>query len=108
MATDIPLNPTLTFKHISVHMVHILARLAAKRLVQEQLRAEGVRLSLVKPREVNERATTYLHDHPEVWSLALQRAHQIGLMRQRASARRSASCAGKSWPDWRARRAVYG
>src|SRR5262249_26258114 len=80
MATDIPLNPTLTFKHISVHMVHILARLAAKRLVQEQLRAEGVRLSLVKPREVNERATTYLHDHPEVWTEALARAHKLDEM----------------------------
>jgi len=45
-----PLNPSLTFKHISVHMVHILARLQAKRLVQDQLRSEGVRLSLVSPR----------------------------------------------------------
>jgi len=47
-APSLPLNPTFTFKHISVHMVHILARLAAKRLVQEQLRADGLRVSLVK------------------------------------------------------------
>src|SRR5262249_4226495 len=72
-----PLNPSLTFKHISVHMVHILARLQAKRLVQDQLRSEGVRLSLVSPREVNERATAYLHDHPEVWREALERAHRL-------------------------------
>ena len=44
MATNsLPLNPELTFTHISVHMIHILARLQAKRLVQEQLRAEGRR-----------------------------------------------------------------
>ena len=75
--TSLPLNPTLTFKHISVHMVHILARLQAKRLVQEQLRNAGVRLTLVPPREVNERATAYLHDHPEIWREALARAHLI-------------------------------
>src|SRR5262249_12304630 len=66
-----------TFKHISVHCVHILARLAAKRLVQEQLRAEGVRLSLVPPMEINERATAYLHDHPEVGTEAMARAHKL-------------------------------
>ena len=38
MATNsLPLAPT--FKHISVHMIHILARLQAKRLVQGQLLA---------------------------------------------------------------------
>ena len=74
-ANSLPLNPTLTFKHISVHMVHILARLQAKRLVQEQLKADGVRLTLVPPREIAEKATAYLHDHPEVWREALARAH---------------------------------
>jgi protein involved in temperature-dependent protein secretion len=77
MATNIPLNPTLTFKHISVHMVHILARMAAKKAVQAQLRDQGVRVSLVPPREINERATTYLAQHPEVWREALARAHLI-------------------------------
>jgi hypothetical protein len=72
--------PPPTFKHISVHMVHILARLAAKRLVQDQLRAEGARISLIKPREVQERATAYLAQHPEVWRLALDRAHRIDEM----------------------------
>jgi hypothetical protein len=58
-------------------MIHILARLQAKRLVQEQLRAEGIRLSLVSPREVQERATAYLAQHPEVWKEAIQRAHRL-------------------------------
>ena len=74
---NLPLNPTLTFKHISVHMVHVLARLQAKRLVQEQLRNAGVRVSLVPPREVAEKATAYLAEHPELWSSALARAHLI-------------------------------
>jgi hypothetical protein len=77
MAEDKPLHPELTFKRISVHMVHILARLQAKRLVQDQLRAQGRRISLVPPREVQERATAYLAQHPEVWRVALERAHRI-------------------------------
>jgi hypothetical protein len=77
MAEDKPLHPELTCKHISVHMVHILARLQAKRLVQDQLRAQGRRISLVPPREVQERATAYLAQHPEVWRVALERAHRI-------------------------------
>jgi hypothetical protein len=72
--TDEPLNP---FKHIRVGMVHVLARLQAKRLVQEQLRNAGVRVSLVPPREISERATAYLHGHPELWRDALVRAHLI-------------------------------
>jgi hypothetical protein len=81
MATNsLPLNPELTFTHISVHMIHILARLQAKRLVQEQLRAEGRRLTLVKPREVQERATAYLRDHPEVWKEAIAKAHRLDEM----------------------------
>jgi hypothetical protein len=38
---------------------------------------QGVRVSLVPPRVINEKATAYLHDHPEVWREALRRAHQI-------------------------------
>jgi hypothetical protein len=43
-----PLNPELTFQHISVHMIHILARLQAKRLVQEQLRRDQAISRLAK------------------------------------------------------------
>ena len=69
-----------TFQHISVHMVHILARMMAKRLVQEALRNEGRRLSLVPPREVQELATAYLRDHVEVWKEAIARAHRLDEM----------------------------
>jgi len=87
-AINIPLNPDFTFKHISVHCVHVLARLAAKRAVQEELRAQGVRVTLVKPAVISERATAYLRDHPELWKEALQRAHLIDEMEGAKKARR--------------------
>src|SRR6516164_9365854 len=74
---DKPLNPDFTFKHISVHMIHILARLQAKRLVQEQLRNEGVRVTLVPPRVIAEKATALLASQPEIWREAITRAHLI-------------------------------
>jgi hypothetical protein len=61
-------------------MIHILARLQAKRLVQDQLRAEGIRLSLVSPREVQERATAYLAQRPDLWKEAIARAHRLDEM----------------------------
>jgi hypothetical protein len=78
MAIDnVPLNPQLTFTHISVHVIHMLARMMAREAVRAQLRNEGVNPQHVPPREINERATTYLHDHPEVWRDATTRAHRI-------------------------------
>ena len=75
VVASLPL-PT-TFKHISVHMVHILARMMAKKAVQQELRDQGVRVTLVPPREINERATAYLRDHVEIWKEALARAHRL-------------------------------
>jgi hypothetical protein len=40
-----------------------LARMAARRAVQEQLRADGVRVTLVKPAEISAKAQVYLADH---------------------------------------------
>ena len=77
MTEMIPLNPQLTFRHISPHMVHVLARIIAKREVQAELRAEGVRLTHVSSRVIAERATAYLRDHREVWSEALAMAHRL-------------------------------
>jgi hypothetical protein len=83
--SDIPLRTT--FKHISVHLIHVLARLQAKRLVQDQLRGEGVRVSLVSPREINERATALLRD-PAIWREAIARAHLIDEAEGERKARR--------------------
>jgi len=34
-------------------------------------------VTLVKPAEINQRATAYIAQHPEIWTLALERARQI-------------------------------
>ena len=54
--------------------VATLARLAAKKAVQDQLRAQGVRVSLVPPAEVMRQAAEYLDKHPELYVAALERA----------------------------------
>jgi hypothetical protein len=55
-----------------------LARLAAKRAVQDELRAQGVRVSLVPYAEIMRQAREYLASHPELYQLALERAHKLG------------------------------
>jgi hypothetical protein len=57
--------------------VMTLARLAAKRAVQDQLRAQGVRVSLFPYAELMRRAGEYLDNHPELYALALERAKRM-------------------------------
>ena len=64
---------------ISASAVHVLARLAARKAVQEELRAQGVRVSLVRPAEISARAQAFLADHPELYREALERAQRLGL-----------------------------
>jgi hypothetical protein len=52
--------------------VMVLARLAAKRAVQDALRAQGVRVSLVPHAELMRQAGEYLASHPELYQLALE------------------------------------
>ena len=56
-----------------------MARMAARKAVQEELRSEGVRVSLVKPAEISLRANEYLSQHPELFKEALERAQRLGL-----------------------------
>ena len=69
--------PNNTFQPISASAVHVLARLAARKAVKEQLRADGVRPTLVKPAEISARANEYLSQHPELWRDALERAQRL-------------------------------
>ena len=71
-----------SFSHIGNHAINVLARLAAKKAVQEQLRADGVRVTLVKPAEISAKAQVYLADHPELYQEALERALRVGLIKQ--------------------------
>jgi hypothetical protein len=80
MATNsLPQSTLDTFRPISASTVHVLARLAARKAVQEQLRADGVRVSLVKPAEISAKAQVYLADHPELYKEALERAQRLKL-----------------------------
>jgi hypothetical protein len=63
--------------------VHVLARLAARKAAQEQLRAEGVRVSLVRPAEISAKAQVYLSQHPELYQEALERAQRLGMYEKR-------------------------
>jgi hypothetical protein len=65
--------------------VMVLARLAAKRAVQDQLRAQGVRVSLFPHAELMRRAAEYLDTHPELYQLALERAHKLGYIDPRSA-----------------------
>jgi len=66
-----------TFNPISASAVHVLARLAARKAVQEELRAQGVRPTLVKPAEISAMAHNYLANHPELYRAALERAQRL-------------------------------
>jgi hypothetical protein len=67
------------FKSAS-HAINYCARSIAKNAVKEQLHAQGVRVTLVKPAEIAERAAVYLADHPETYTLALERAKRLGFV----------------------------
>jgi len=81
--SSLPQSTNDTFQPISASAVHVLARMAARRAITEQLRADGVRVSLVKPAEVSARAQVYLADHPELYREALERAQRLGLFEKR-------------------------
>jgi hypothetical protein len=79
MATRI-LSPKQILERARLHRqaVIVLARLAAKRAVQDNLRAQGVRVSLFPIAELMRQAGEYLAAHPELYQLALERAHKLG------------------------------
>jgi len=62
---------------IGISAVKILARLAAKRAVQENLRAQGVRVSLFPHAELMRQAAEYLSSHPDLYQQALERAQRM-------------------------------
>lgn len=56
-----------------------LARLAAKRAVKEEMRAQGIRLTLVFPATITEKANEYLSAHRErLFDEARERAKRLG------------------------------
>jgi hypothetical protein len=57
--------------------VDVLARLQARKAVQEELRSQGKKAYLVKPAEISARAQSYLSQHPELYREALERAERL-------------------------------
>jgi hypothetical protein len=58
--------------------------MAAKKAVREQMRDEGRRVSLVPPRELNEKARAYLAEHrAELYGAAIATAWAIAARDQR-------------------------
>jgi hypothetical protein len=55
-----------------------LARLAAKNAVKAEMRAQGVRLTLVFPATITAKASEYLSAHPELFDEARERARKLG------------------------------
>jgi NAD(P)-dependent dehydrogenase (short-subunit alcohol dehydrogenase family) len=88
-SNSLPQSTLNTFQPIGASAVHVLARLAAKKAVKEQLRDEGVRVSLVLPREINTKAVEYLALHPELIDEARERAHRLGMFDKPKRRRRS-------------------
>jgi hypothetical protein len=65
------------FSPIFISAVKVLARLAAKRAVQQQLRDQGVRVTTYPYAELMRQAHEYLSNHPELYVAALERAKRM-------------------------------
>jgi hypothetical protein len=62
---------------IGISAVKVLARLAAKKAVQNELRDQGVRISVFPYAELMRLAHEYLANHPELYQQALERAQRM-------------------------------
>jgi hypothetical protein len=86
---SLPQSTLDTFQPVSASAVHVLARMAARRAVTEELRAAGVRVTLVKPAEISAKAQVYLEQHPELFKDAVLRS--VWLRRMNCAKRVGAS-----------------
>jgi hypothetical protein len=75
---------TKSFQHIGPAAIKILARLEARKAAKEQFRQQGIRY--YKHVELLRQAAEYLAAHPELYEVALARAWQMGMDRERVNA----------------------
>ena len=73
------------FQQLGAVAVDVLARLAAKKAVQAELRASGNR-ALVRHREIVARSKVYLAEHPELREQAMASAWKLGMDKERINA----------------------
>jgi hypothetical protein len=67
--------------------------MAAKRAVQDAMREQGIRLTLVFPATIAEKAREYLDTHPELYQQASERAKRMGYVDPCADINNSAQAA---------------
>jgi hypothetical protein len=60
--------------------INILARQLAQWQVKDDLRAQGIRLTLIRASEIKARANVLLDDHPELYQVAFERADRMGMI----------------------------
>jgi hypothetical protein len=74
------------FRPISASALNVLALMHAKKVVREQMRDEGRRITLVSPAELNAKARAYLAEHrAELYGEAIATAWAIAANDQRMS-----------------------
>ena len=67
-----------TFRPISQSAVHVLALMAAKKVIRQQMRDEGRRITLVPPAEIAVKARAYPAEHrAELYGTAIATAWAI-------------------------------
>jgi hypothetical protein len=81
---EMPMRKANSFSHIGQHAINVLARLEARKAAKEQFRARGVKF--YKHTELLRQASEYLAAHPELYEVALARAWQMGMDRERINA----------------------
>src|SRR5215469_13887058 len=59
------------------HLISVLARSSARKVVEQRMRDEGQRLSLVPIRIINEEASEYLKQHPELVQEAIATVRNV-------------------------------
>jgi hypothetical protein len=72
------------FQSIGSAAIKVLARLEARKAAKEQFRAQGIRT--YRHVELLRQASEYLAQHPELYEVALARAWQMGMDRERINA----------------------
>jgi hypothetical protein len=60
----------------------VMARYIAKRAIEEGLRSKGVRVTLVRPAEINAQVNAYLAQHPELYVEARKRLERLETRRR--------------------------
>ena len=85
--------------HSANHAINYCARSIAQSAVKQQLRDQGIRVSLVPTCEIEERAREYLANHPELYVQARERAVRMGWVDEQLSG-------VLVTPDWYGKRSV--